>query len=218
MNCEIIQTGSSGNCIIVNNNFMLDCGIPYSKIKDKIKSIKFIFISHRHSDHFNKTTIKKIAYEFPNIKFIVGYDLVKPLIECNVTKKNIFFLEIGKYYAIGEYFVELMYLYHDVPNNCIKIHYPKNDFKMIYATDTSEIDHIEAKNYDLALIEANYDDEETIQKKIVEAKKENKYTYLERVQYTHLSQLKALNWLNKNNIKDYVFIHEHIDRKEEKND
>lgn len=46
---EILSTGSKGNCIIVNNNILLDCGIPYKNVKQYLKDIKIIFISHRHS-------------------------------------------------------------------------------------------------------------------------------------------------------------------------
>jgi hypothetical protein len=46
---EIISTGSKGNCIVVNGNMMLDVGIPYKNIKNYLKDIKIIFISHRHS-------------------------------------------------------------------------------------------------------------------------------------------------------------------------
>lgn len=46
MRYNIINTGSTGNCIILEDIFMLDCGVPYSKIKNVINKIKVIFISH----------------------------------------------------------------------------------------------------------------------------------------------------------------------------
>ena len=46
INYNILSTGSCGNSIIVNNCLMLDCGLSYSKIKDYLKDIKIIFISH----------------------------------------------------------------------------------------------------------------------------------------------------------------------------
>lgn len=83
---------------------------------------------------------------------------------------------------------------------------------MIYATDTSKIDHIKAKDYDFALIEANYDTDEELDKKIAEYDERGEYTYYRRVKETHLSQLKALNWLQANNITNYHFIHVHEDK------
>lgn len=49
MTYEIISSSSQGNCIIINNFFMLDCGVPYNKVKNKLKNIKLIFISHSHT-------------------------------------------------------------------------------------------------------------------------------------------------------------------------
>lgn len=49
MSYEIISTGSKGNCIVVNNNILLDIGVSYKKIKPYLKNIKLVFISHRHT-------------------------------------------------------------------------------------------------------------------------------------------------------------------------
>lgn len=49
MDSEIIASGSSGNAILLENGILLDCGIPYKKIRQYLKDIKTIFISHVHS-------------------------------------------------------------------------------------------------------------------------------------------------------------------------
>lgn len=49
MNYEIVNSGSDGNAIIINNYFLLDCGVSYKKIRDYLKQIKLIFISHSHT-------------------------------------------------------------------------------------------------------------------------------------------------------------------------
>lgn len=49
MTYEIVSSSSKGNCIIVENFLMLDIGVSYKKIKDKLKDIKLIFISHSHT-------------------------------------------------------------------------------------------------------------------------------------------------------------------------
>ena len=49
MTYEIVSSSSKANCIIVENILMLDCGASYKKIKDKLKYIKLIFISHSHT-------------------------------------------------------------------------------------------------------------------------------------------------------------------------
>lgn len=213
MNYEVINTGSDGNCIVLNENIMLDCGIGYARIKKHLKNIKIVFISHVHADHLKQSTVKKIAFEYPNIKFIVGEQLVDTLLQCNVSKKNIFILKLNTWYDIGICKVKLDYLYHDVPNYAL--HIEIKDFKILYATDTGKIDHIIANNYDFAFIEANYETKEVLEEQIRIAHEKGEYTHLERVKYTHLSQLDAINWLQKNNITNYCFIHEHKEKEEE---
>lgn len=213
MNYEIIKTGSKGNATIIENKFLLDCGVSYKLIEPYLKSIKLIFISHSHKDHLLPSTVKKIAYEYPNIKFLVGEELVKNLVDCEVQKKNIFTVELGKWYNIGLCKVKLDYLYHDVPNYCLHLEY--NNQRLIYCTDTSRISHVLAKDYQLYLIEANYLTNDELDAKIIEAKQNGEFTYLERVKHTHLSQLDAINWLdnNKGENSKYIFIHQHEERK-----
>lgn len=212
---EIVSTGSKGNCIIIDDSIMLDCGVPFTKIKNKLSKIKIIFISHIHNDHFKKSTIQRIAFDKPNIKFLVGHYLVKDLLDCGVEKKNILVLDIEKWYDIGMFKVRFDYLTHDVPNNCIHIEFP-NGYKLLYATDTSNMDNVVAENYHWYFVEANYETDEEIREKIKEAREKGEYCYLERVQHTHLSQLQALNWLNKNKGVDsqFQFIHQHEDKEE----
>lgn len=46
MRYNIVGTGSTGNCIIIEDILMLDCGLAYSKVKPYLDKIKVIFISH----------------------------------------------------------------------------------------------------------------------------------------------------------------------------
>ena len=217
MKYNILSTGSKGNCIIIKDYLMLDCGLSYKKIQDYLDKIKVIFISHKHSDHFNKATIKKIAFEYPSIKFLVGHHLVAELVLCGVKSKNIITLDIEKWYDIGIFKVRLDYLIHDTANDCIHIEF-KDGTKMFYATDTSSLEHVEAKNYDYYFVEANYDTDEELERKIREAKEKGEFTYLERVRHTHLSQLAALNWYDKNKGEnsEIIYIHQHLDKDKEK--
>lgn len=169
------------------------------------------------TDHLKKSCVKQIAYNYPNIKFIVGNYLVADLVLLGVNKKNIITFDTGKWYDIGIFKVKMDYLFHDVPNNCLHIEF-KNGEKLLYATDTSSIDHIKAEGYDLYLIEANYLTDEELREKIQEQEEKGEYSYYNRVLETHLSQLQALNWLNENKgtNSEYCFIHQHIE-KEDKN-
>ena len=208
MNYEIIGSSSKGNCIIVEDVLMLDCGVTYSKIKQYLPKVKLIFISHSHQDHLLPSTIKKIIFNFPTIKFLTGsIDVVLKLNEIGVNYKNIYILDYGKKWDLGLLKVKLEQLYHDTPNYALK--WELNGKKGIYVVDTEKIDHIEAKNYDLYLIENNYQ-EKLLQEHIDNCEDVNMLKYLNRVPYTHLSSEQANTFLIENMGENsrYEYIHQ----------
>lgn len=208
MNYEIINSGSDGNCIIINGNFMIDCGVSYKRIKSILKNIRLIFVSHSHSDHLNKKTIKQIAYNFPTIKFVVGStDLVNTLVEhSNVNKKNIYALPSNKWFDLGMLKVKLEQLQHDVPNHLIKFQIGAK--KGVYIVDTNSVKNIKAKDYDLFLIEANYK-KEILEKHKQEKNDNDEYNHLYRVENTHLSFEEANDFLIENMKGDSQFEYIH---------
>ena len=211
-----IASSSAGNCYIYNQDLMIDIGVTYKKVKPYLKSIKIILLTHIHSDHINKTTLKKTLFEYPNIKIVCCWWLVELLINLGIPRKNMIVLELEKKYDFKKYIIEPVPAIHDVPNCGYKIIIKGINYKIFHISDTTSVNHIEAKDYDLCSIEANYLTEEELDKKIEQDKLENKYSHYERVKNTHLSQLQALNWIQKNNIKDYCFIHQHRERREER--
>ena len=84
-----------------------------------------------------------------------------------------------------------------------------NNKKLIYATDTNTLAGIKAKNYDVYLVEGNYEDEDELH--------ERAYTpeYEERVKSTHLSKEKTTKWLleNMSDNSIYEFMHQHKEKK-----
>ncbi len=89
----------------------------------------------------------------------------------------------------------------------------KTKKRMIYITDTGEIpDYIDAKNYDLYLIEANYKSREEYERLIEEAQEKGEFTHLIRVLNTHLCEEDAIKWLSDNmgDKSEFTFIHQHI--------
>lgn len=208
---KILGSSSKGNAIIIENFLMLDAGVNYSKIKPYLKKIKLIFISHVHQDHLLPSAIKKIAYNYPTIKYVTGSEfVVEKLVECGVNKKNIYVLKSGKKYDLGLVKVKLEELYHDTTNYALKWEY--KGFKGIYAVDTNKIDHIQAKKYDLYLIESNYNEEllgKHIKECIENNDSEDKLYYLQRVSKTHLSDKKCNDFLieNMGNNSIYEKIH-----------
>lgn len=133
------------------------------------------------------------------------------LLECNVQKKNIIVFDLEKKYDIGKYIIEPVMAIHDVPNFGYKIIIKENNYKIFHISDTNSLKHIEAKNFDWYSVEGNYESYEEIDKKIQEKVEKGEFTYLKRVKQTHINQVEAINWLDKNmsaNSK-YIFIHQH---------
>ena len=95
MKYKIINSGSDGNCIMINYEILLDCGVTFKKIEPYYKKIKLVFISHQHRDHLLPSTIKKLAFERPTLRFCVGEFLVDELLECGVKRENVDVLKLN---------------------------------------------------------------------------------------------------------------------------
>lgn len=98
---------------------------------------------------------------------------------------------------------------HDVPNCAYKIVFPNSE-TCFYATDCATLDGIDAKDYDLYMIEANHRRDE-IEERIAAKLASGEYPYELEARRNHLSEEQAFDWLAENmgpNSK-YVFLHQH---------
>lgn len=225
MNYNILATGSAGNCVLVENCIALDMGISFKAIKPFIRDLQLVLLTHEHQDHSKWSTIARLAKERPLLRFGCCEWLVAPLVDCGVEKKNIDVYEFDKtawYFSHGwdggkdimtasKNCVTAFPLFHDVPNCGYKIW--TNDLKYFYATDTNKI-LTEAPNYDLYLIEANYEDEEIqqrIENKIIDGKEPfGEY----RAMRNHLSQKAAYDYIvsQMGANSRYVLMHGHREK------
>lgn len=217
MNYNIISTGSQGNAVVLNDYILIDCGVSFKALKSVYKQLQIVLLTHEHIDHINKTTIKRLAKERPTLRFGCCKWLVPILLECNVSERNIDVFEIGKIYDYKAFKVSPIKLYHDVPNCGYRLFFDTK--KAIYATDTGHLQGITAKDYDLYLIEANYD-EEDLEQRIIEKTAAGQYCYELKVAERHLSHEQASQFLLENMGKnsDYVFLHGHKDKPEKVKD
>ena len=211
MNYKIISSCSTGNATIIRDIILIDCGVSFKRLEKYYKKLKIVLLTHIHSDHFNKTTIKKLAEERPTLRFACCEWLLKPLLECGVSRKNIDVLDIGVKYDYKFFKVVPIKVYHDVPQCGYRVLF--KDYKVLYITDTRTVEGISAKNYDLYLIEANYDEDE-IEERIKEKQQNCEYVYELRAKDNHLSRQQTseflLNNMGKNS--EYVLMHQHIER------
>jgi len=217
---DILATGSSGNAIVINGEILIDCGVPMKKLRESgyIKSLKLVLLTHSHGDHFNPATVRALHQDRPKLRFGCCEWMVPHLREAGVSKLSI---DVARPTEPGESSRALIYnnfaivdpvhLVHDVPNCGWMIH--KNHERLLYATDTSSLDHIKAKGYDLYFIEANHTQAE-IEARIAEKQSRGEFAYEVRAARTHLSQERALDWLARNAgpNSQYVFLHQHKDK------
>ena len=209
MNYKIISSGSKGNCTILDGVIALDLGVSYKKISSY--NLKLVLLTHTHSDHFNKKTIKAIDENKPNCKFVCASHLKESLKEL-VSDDKIYSLDYNKRYDLGLCILSPFPLKHDVPNCGWRVEYKGQ--KVLYATDTSELD-IVAKGYDLYLVEANYELIEALQR-AKEKRLKSEYSYELRAINNHLSKSKCDQFLKRNmgQNSEYVYMHRHEDNNE----
>lgn len=215
IHANILQSGSSGNSMILNGILALDCGVSYSKIAPYIKGLQLIWVSHCHGDHFKESTIRKIAIERPTARFAGGPFMAEHFIRAGVTARQIDVLEAGKRYNYGKFQIEPVSLFHDVENHGLKIFVCGK--RAIYAVDTGYIDHIQAKDFDYFYLEANHEEAE-IAARIAEKQARGEFAYETRAARYHMSQEQAMDFLVKNisperwNSTEIVFLHAHRER------
>jgi ribonuclease BN (tRNA processing enzyme) len=188
---NVIASGSTGNSVIYHKNIMVDCGVPFSRIKPFLYDIKIVLLTHIHGDHFNLSTIKRLAFERPSLRF----GCCEWLSEHLEGVKNVDIYNIGSVYDYGLFKIIPIKLYHDVPNCGYRI--ITNDYKIIHATDTNHLNGISAPNYNLYALEHNYD--ENIVKDVIKEKElRGEYSYEKYAINAHLSEQQANDFYYKN--------------------
>ena len=212
MNYNVLETGSKGNATVIEDVILIDCGITFKKLEKYYKKLKLVLLTHIHADHFNKTTIKKLAAERPTLRFGCCEWLVGDLIKCGVALKNIDIYNIGTKYNYKAFQLIPIKLYHDVPNCGYRLFI--NGSKILYATDTRTLEGIVAKDYDLYLVEGNYVEDE-MQARIEEKQQNDEFIYEYRAKNNHLSVEQCNNFLiqNMGDKSMYIYMHQHTERR-----
>lgn len=212
MTYDILATGSGGNAVVINGEILIDCGVSMKKLRESgfIKNLKLVLLTHQHTDHFNAATVRTLHRERPSLRWGCCEWMVPHLLGAGVDKRVIDVYEPGHAYAYVYFSFVPVDLIHNVPNCGYKLNIGGGKNFVFYATDTSTLDGIEAKDYDLYLIEANHTQAE-IEARIAEKQARGKFAYEYRAAQNHLSREQALAWLSQNAGPDsrYVFLHQH---------
>ena len=215
MNYNIISSSSSGNCVIINDYIAIDMGVSYKKIKSCVKKLKIVLLTHIHSDHFNKSCIKQLAFNKPTLKFICRGWLLDELINLGINKKNIFVLDNLKEYDLGLFTIKPIDTYHDVPNTSYLINL--KPIRIYYATDTSRLDYLDClRGLDYYFVERNYSEEE-LKQRIEEKELNSEYVYEYRVLNSHMSEEETNKFLMEmmSDNSRYIYCHEHKEKERE---
>lgn len=147
-----LASGSSGNCFFIDNGefrILIDVGIPYNQIKQKLESIgyaidniDFILITHTHNDHIKSLNSFSMSKVYSGVK-IPGL--------VNLMEKNTLI-------ELGNYKIYVFPLSHDVACCGYKIY--DGDESLIYLTDTGYVNckiMPQIKNATYYIFESNHD-------------------------------------------------------------
>lgn len=148
INYKIIGSGSSGNSVLIGD-MLFDVGLPYGKIKPYLKDVRYIFITHRHSDHLKMPTVRYIKRDYPKIVWIGSWDVATRIVLNHV---------IGDTTVLKfkDRTIKCFPCVHDVP--CHGYVVEVKGARFIYATDTSTLEHAPKLKYDYMFIESNHDE------------------------------------------------------------
>lgn len=139
-----INSGSDGNCHIVNHNdnyIILDCGLPFNQITHyekfpKFKNIDFVFCSHCHKDH------NKSLRDFENSGCeIISYETLEKKVQN---------------FEIGVWNIKTFPIAHNVDNWGVIIKHKETKETLCYVTDFYSMPKIEG--IDIWIYEVNYID------------------------------------------------------------
>lgn len=199
---DIIQTGSSGNAVLVNG-ILFDCGISWKALEPYITKIDVIVVSHRHTDHIRPSTLNKVKSLFPRIAVIApdgfweGATTVKYEFDAHLPLNQRLLIK-------GTYELLCTPIPHSVPNCAFVVRF-SDGATCMYATDTVSLDHLTIPNLDLYLLESNYDELDLV--------KEQRNAVVAVT--THLSQEASYGWYlaNRGAHSEYVPLHAHLDFK-----
>ncbi len=221
MTCNVIATGSKGNAVVLDGTILIDCGVPFRALEEIHKGLRLVVLTHIHGDHFNPETIKQLAFLHPSLRFLCPPWLHQALSSVGIYENVIDVADTEDILSYGRLpggscsSVEFTMtpIPHDVPN-CAWHIYGWRDGRseaIFYATDCGSLEGVEARDYDLYLIEANYGEEE-IQERMQRKLEAGGYAYEPRAMESHLSRQQAQAWLSENareRRSKVVFLHQH---------
>lgn len=177
INVRILATGSSGNCVLINDHILVDAGITYKHFCEfdiPVNDIVCCIITHKHGDHMNKPFVRKLLSL--GVEFIMSRDTVAELasegkinVEEYVENGSILFLSKDVTYKwkdwrlIGLRMETHPQKHHDIMNYALV--FEKDEERLLYSTDLDSLEPTDMGEglmhlgmFDTILLEGNYDE------------------------------------------------------------
>lgn len=165
---DVIATGSTGNAVLITvtpegqhpYKILIDMGIPYKRLKQAVNEASFVFISHRHGDHINKSSYNKLSLEHPRTTVITNQDVYELTLEKGLVSPDVIINDFQTFY-LGDLKITALPNEHGV--QCHGWIFELGNEVLLYATDLSTTIHYQAylrKNnlkVNHLLLEGNYD-------------------------------------------------------------
>jgi phosphoribosyl 1,2-cyclic phosphodiesterase len=146
---KILSSGSQGNCVIINGDIMFDCGIPYKKMKNDLYDVKYLIITHVHTDHLKLETLLQIMRNFPRIQIIGNYEVHQAAMVNHIANA-------GHDIKTEDYIFTPFECFHDVLTYGYTFQIGED--RIIYCTDTSSLENAPKDQYDYFFLESNHDE------------------------------------------------------------
>lgn len=165
---QILTTGSKGNAILIDN-ILIDAGLTTKKLKTLVSfdDIEHVFVSHKHSDHFDKPLIRAFITNGTQVYLPEG---VREKLD---EEGKLDWREYDNVHAIpdncefecGDYHVTAVPQKHwDIVNYAYVL--TKGDERYLYSTDLDTLEPSDLGEglyglgkFDIIFLEGNYDEE-----------------------------------------------------------
>lgn len=210
---EVIQSGSSGNAVLINGVILIDCGVSYKKLTPYVRNLKLVLLTHAHSDHFKPRTAAALHRERPALRWGCCDWMVAPLLKAGIKPRLIDMLPLNRrvsYHSFCD--IEAVEVPHNVRNCAYKLYFKKGDSteSLFYCTDCSTLNGVVAEGFDLYMIEENRTEAE-FDAAIAAKRAAGQFAYEEAARQNHMTREQAEAWLvlNADSHSRYVPLHQH---------
>lgn len=164
---DIVTTGSHGNMNIIDRRIVIDFGVKAAAMKLHMNDIDVMLVSHRHGDHLSIPAIRAIRRSRPELlkNLYVNQDTFTAIRKADADAARLIHNVIDKDSTFvvttreDSYTVKTFELVHDVENQGFILTKHSTGETLIHATDTSTMHYAPRAEYDVIMVEGNWDEE-----------------------------------------------------------